>query len=586
MARALLVVKRRPGRDDGLQRHLEALNRLLTPDNIELRPPAFARSDGVSSAVFGSTGAVRLHDTSIALGALLSGAAEWHRPGAAVPEGSFALMRCDADRIELVADAAGSRTIWYALLEDQLIASTSQRAIVALLGNFELNREVLPWVLSSGTLGGAGAWDARISQLRRGERLMLHRASWSVERSTPTIEFEPEPGLDAAGHAARLAEIVEGLCGGWVFDAAKWALPLSGGTDSRGLLSLLSDRTGLQTITWGTTEARDEEGNDAHVARMLAAEFGVANRFFSIDFSAEPRERLVQRFLAAGEGRVAKISGYLDGFKIWKTLYEEGVDGIIRGDEAFGSMYIHNEYGARFTASLTMLTDYFSPDEIGALELPEQVLAPGLARRPGETLETWRDRIYQEFRVPNLLAALTDLKTAYVEVADPLLARAVLECVRRLPDDMRTGKRAWREIVRARSPAIPYARVGAVLSLRDFVSDTSMLQLMLAEMESANSAEIFGPALRQTVVASIKEVLASGRPRGTRVSPRTQIMRSLPQHLRRIVRRWVKLEPELHPMVFAFRAFIASRMNALMKADAGVLFQKLGGRKLGRAVNL
>ena len=32
-------------------------------------------------------------------------------------------------------------------------------------------------------------------------------------------------------------------------------------------------------------------------------------------------------------------------------------------------------------------------------------------------------------------------------------------------------------------------------------------------------------------------------------------------------------------MVFAFRAFIASRMNTLMKADARVLFPKLGPRE-------
>jgi hypothetical protein len=586
MARALLVVQRRPGGVDGVEHQLEALNRLLTPDNIERRPPKVARSHGVSSVVFGPSSAVHVHGTSIAVGALLSTAGEWYRPGAMIPEGSYALLRVDADRVELVADEAGSRTIWYAMLEDKLIASTSQRAIVALLGSFELNRRVLPWVLSSGTLGGAGAWDARLAQLGRGERLTLDRASWTLVRTRPTIEFEPDRSLDARGHVARLAEIVERICGAWRFDAAKWALPLSGGTDSRGLLSLLHDRPGLQTITWGTAEARYEEGNDAQIAEELAGALGVANRFFPTDFSAEPRERLVQRFLAAGEGRVAQISGYLDGFKIWKTLYEDGVEGIIRGDEAFGSMYIRDEYGARYTANLTLLTDYFAPNEIGPFELPEQPLPPEFAQRATETLDTWRDRLYQEFRVPNLLAALTDLKTAYVEVANPLLTRAVLECARRLSDDLRTGKRAWREIVRARGPAIPYARTAAVLSLKDFVSDTSMLQLMLAEMESANAAEVFSPALRQTVAASIKEFLRGGRPERKRISARAWFMRSLPHRVRLAVRRWATVKPELHPMVFAFRAFVASRMNGLMKADARVLFPKFGRAVNRHAVNL
>lgn len=570
MARALLLARRWPSGEDRVERHLSCLNRVLTPDNIEPRPPAFARSDGVSAAVFGPSAAARLHGTSIAVGALLSGASDWHRPGAPVPEGTFALLRVDADRIELVADAAGSRTIWYVLLDDELIASTSQRAIVALLGDFELNRNVLPWVLSCGTLGGAGGWDARIAQLGRGERLTLDRASWTVTRTSPTIEFKPDTRLDAPGHVARLAQVVEHDSRAWVFDAAKWALPLSGGTDSRGLLTLLHDRAGLQTITWGTRAARYEPGNDALIAAQLAARLGVANRFFSTDFCAESRERLMQRYLVAGEGRVAHISGYLDGFKIWKTLYDDGVEGVIRGDEAMGSMYVRNEYGARYTANLTLLTDFFEPEAIAAFELPEQPVEPVLAQRAAETLETWRDRLYQEFRIPNLLAALTDLKTGYVEVANPLLTGTVLECVRRLPDDLRTGKRAWREVVRARGPAIPYATTPAVLALKDFVNDASMLQLMLDEIESASAAEIFSPALRQTVAGSIQEAFKKGGTAPKRsISVRARVMRSLPQRLRLAARRWATLEPALHPMVFAFRAFIASRMNALLKADAG-----------------
>jgi hypothetical protein len=531
-------------------------------------------------AVFSPSGAVRSHGTSVAVGALLAENAAWYKPGAAVPDGSFALLRVDAERVELVADATGSRTIWYVLLDDKLIASTSQRAIVALLGDFEFNRDLLPWMLSSGTLGGVGSWDARLRQVGPGERLMLDRGSWTLGRTASAIEFVTDAKLGAAAHSQRLCETVERVCREWVFDAEKWVLPLSGGVDSRGLLLLLRDRPGLRTITWGTANSRDEEGNDAQIAGTLAAELAVPNRYFSTDLSSEPRDRLVHRFLAAGEGRVAKISGYLDGFKIWKTLFEEGLDGIIRGDEAFGSMHVRNAYGARYTASLTLLTDYFRPNEIAALELPEQKMPTALQPRASESLATWRDRLYQEFRVPNLLAALTDLKTAYVEVANPLLTRVVLECVRQLPDPMRTGKITWREFVRARSPAIPYARAPAVLALNDFVNDTSMLKLMLAEMESADANEIFGPLLRYKVADSIKRALANA-PTRKRVAPRAHFMRSLPDRMRLVARRWATPKPSLHPMVFAFRAFVASRMNALMKADAAALY-----RKFGRAANL
>ena len=59
-------------------------------------------------------------------------------PGSAPPDGSYALIRCSADEIELVADIAASRAVWYYHDDDVFLASSSQRALVALLGDFEL----------------------------------------------------------------------------------------------------------------------------------------------------------------------------------------------------------------------------------------------------------------------------------------------------------------------------------------------------------------------------------------------------------------------------------------------------------------
>jgi hypothetical protein len=400
----------------------------------------------------------------------------------------------------------------------------------------------------------------------------LDRARWRLTRHTPTAEFESDAAIDRGQHAARLAEVVETVCRDWRLDPRRWLLPLSGGTDSRGLLCLLRDREGLRTITWGMSGTREQARNDAQIARSVAEAFGVENRFFLTDLSAEPRERLMQRFLVAGEGRVAKISGYLDGFRIWKMLFEEGVEGVIRGDEAFGSMFVRSDYAARYTANLTLLSDYFQPSDIATFELPAQLVPERLAKRGGESLETWRDRMYQEFRAPNLLAGLNDLKTAYVEVANPLLTRRVLELARSLPDELRTGKQLWREFVRERSPAVPFAQIPAVVLLDDFVSDKSMLELMLAELESAGAAAIFGRVLRDRVTESLKLALANGRTKRTRNHVR---FLGLPPSLRAVARRWIRVKPVLHPMVFAFRAFVASRMNTMLKADAGLLYPRM-----------
>ena len=46
-----------------------------------------------------------------------------------------------------MSDILASRTIWYAMDENMLIASTSQRAIISFLGEFRLNRSAVAWSL-------------------------------------------------------------------------------------------------------------------------------------------------------------------------------------------------------------------------------------------------------------------------------------------------------------------------------------------------------------------------------------------------------------------------------------------------------
>ncbi|HEX5049945.1 MAG TPA: hypothetical protein VFX89_22720 [Gammaproteobacteria bacterium] len=564
-----------------LECYLDVLNRSLAPDNIVPRAPAFGRSDGVEAAIFNPNSATQLKGASICIGAVLEDAPDWHEPRSPVPDGTYALLRANADYVELAADAAASRTIWYVLTHEELIASTSQRAIITLLGNFEMNREALPWLLSSGTLGPSAGWDTRLRQVRPGERVTLDRHRWQLAHSGGPLPFSADAQRDKALHRVRLAETVATVCKRLSFDSARWTLPLSGGVDSRALLFHLHKRQGLETITWGVSGARGEQGNDALIARTVAEVFGVGNRFFPVDLSSEARAALIQRFLVAGEGRVARISGYLDGFRIWKTLFEEGTDGIIRGDEAFGSILVRSSRAVRYTASVTLLSDFFAPDEIATFELPEQRVPPELDRAPGETLATWRDRLYQHFRSPAVLAGLTDLKAAYVEVANPLLARSVLDCVRELPDPLRNDKRLWRELVQSLLPDVPFASLTAVPSTEDFVTDRQVLSLMLDELQGNDAADLFPRPLRHKICAAINAALRASHAPRRQPWIKQRLTRAIPEGVRAAARSWLSVKPSMNPLVFAFRAFLASRMNTLLKLDAAT-----PPADLQRAVNL
>ena len=97
---------------------------------------------------------------SVCLGQVFSYSGHWDEPHSAAPDGSYAICRANDRSVELLTDFVGSRTLWYYFDDNLLLASSSQRALVTLLGSFELNREAIPWLLSSGCLGPEAAWTA------------------------------------------------------------------------------------------------------------------------------------------------------------------------------------------------------------------------------------------------------------------------------------------------------------------------------------------------------------------------------------------------------------------------------------------
>jgi hypothetical protein len=566
MVRAVLVAARHPGQPNRLDAYGHALNRKLTGDNIGPRPPAVFRRDGISAALLNANGAARLQGASIAIGTLLEPRDDWHVPRAPLPDGSFALLRADEGHVELAADSVASRTLWYTLTDQELIVSSSQRAVVTLLGSFEPNRAALPWMLSSGTLGPTAAWDRRIHRLQPGERVLLDRASWRLTTTVEPAQFAADETASRAAHLERLSAAVANACRRWSFDARKWVLTLSGGWDSRSLLCMLRER-GIETVTWGRPDSAEQDGSDAQVARQVAAALAVPHRFFAIAACCAPDVAL-DRFLAAGEGRVARISGYIDGFDVWKTLFDEGYDGVIRGDEAFGSIPVTSPYGARWTASLTTLDDYYTAAEREAFELPEQKLPQRLERGRKETLATWRDRLYQQFRVPTVLAGLTDLKSAYVEVGNPLLSQSVLDCVRALPDELRTGKCLWKEVVEAQLPNMALATRVAIPSLKEFLSDRRAVELMLDELSSERAAAIFAPMLRARCCAALRAELRAPQPARAANRRSPMLVHAVPKRLRMAVRYWRAPSRGIDALALAFRAVVTSRMHALITADA------------------
>lgn len=561
-------------------RHAEALPRYvaavthaarrLIPDNLPEQEPLIAQQSGVVTGIAGSPDFVHTRGSNIAVGYLVEPESRWDRPGSEPPDGSFALFRSDSDVVEVVSDSVASRTVWYAHTEDFFVASTSQRAIVSILGTFEFNSPVVTWMLATGTLGPGQAWDRRIRVVEGGSAVILNRATWSIRERTAPIEFRPLD-LPEAEHERRLVDVLNHAVGAARVDDPRWAITLSGGFDSRTLLCLLRDRSRLRAITWGVRRSLDDPASDASVAAELAARFGLRHSYYATDLSSAPVERLFDRFLRAGEGRVDRLSGYADGFALWENIVCSGVRGIIRGDQVFGSKPVATAADVRFRGCLSLWTDFAGLPDSSTLGLPPQVVPDWSLQRPHESLETWRDRLYQQNRAPVLLAALADLKLGYVEVVNPLLCSSIVDAVRRLPDELRTEKQLVRKVCRAMAPDIPIALANSIQPPDDLLRSPRVVDFLRDSLSGDGAHTVLPAALTRYATRGLRK----GTDTGMRAW-RRRMRRFLAARARLLLRGGNSTDgrpARLDSNRLAFRAFIVSGAARMLERDAASLAQ-------------
>ena len=540
----------------------------IAPDNAPECRSTTLQGPGTVVRISGPADFVALRGTNLAAGYLVNPAATWDEPGSPRPDGAYALVRSDAHVVEVVTDTLASRTVWYAQTDDFFVASSSQRAIVALLGRFEFNPDVIPWMLSSGTLGPGLSWDRRIRCLEGASILSLDRHAWRLSRRTEAVVFSPLD-LPAQDHEQRVLNELQRIMRAAHVADSRWAITLSGGVDSRLILSLLADTRELRAVTWGTQDSPKDPGSDAAIAARLAERFGLPHVYYHTNLSVASVEQVFERFILNGEGRVDRLSGYADGFALWEAIVRSGVRGIVRGDEAFGKEAVRTDLDVRFMGGMQLWSDHRGLPGLDELGMPPQPMPDFASRGPGESLETWRDRLYQQYRVPFLLAALSDLKLGYVEIINPLLSDSVIHLIRQLPDSLRTHKVLLRAIGRSLGPDLPLASSNSIAAPDQLVRSPKVVEF-LRDALSDGAADPFVP---KALIAYAVD--------GMRVT-RSGTFAPMRRHLRRTVVHWARSmgsadrSSERTPSApdcnrIAFRAFVLARAHQMLRHDVAAL---------------
>jgi hypothetical protein len=536
----------------------------LAPERVAPREPLVRVEGGVGIVHYDPPPGSSITARGSYAGCLSSSPGRWASLGTSPPDGLYALCRYDPKSVEVVSDALATHTVWYACTPDLFLAATSQRALVCLLGDFRLNRRAVAWMLSSGSLGPEPAWDVRLRRLAGDAVVRLDRGAWEVSELRAPVVFRAEPGSHA-DHLRRLRDALDESCAALDLGDDDWLLPLSGGSDSRGLLLFLL-RAGYKPrcLGYGRPGAPRDPDGDAAIAARVAEALGVEYAYHELADSRNGESEVLRRFADASEARVDHIDAYTDGFALWKHLRERGVRGILRGDQAFGLWPVYSDDDTRITLGGVRVDDHSARHPIRALDLERQEWPAEFRRRPGESPEAFRDRLYDDFRVPVIMAALNQIKAGYVDVVSPLQTQRVVAAARGLPDDERTEKRAFRDLVRSLGPKVPFASHDATGPAQDFLARPAVTAAIREMLETQAAHDTLG---QQNIDLLLRGLGDSRRARERGLWAARRLKRVVPRAVVRAAKE-ARGAPPLSPQRLAFRAYLATSAAAMFSADA------------------
>ena len=571
MSKIIYIVSRK-NIEDSISGKLNRICELLAPDNITPRKPIVYKSQFSAYAILNPTETISIHKGSVLLGKMYSHMENWYNPNEKYPDGSYALFRSNEHKYEIVSDIVASRTIWYYYDEERLIASSSQRAIIMVLGNFEYDRRVEPWMLSTGSLGPLFSWDKRIKRLPQDSALVLKKKEWSFDIKSNIFKYININKSDKE-HEESLKKVLDNTFNELELNFSKWILLLSGGYDSRGVLGLLFNNNNdfvrdLKTITWGVKRLKHNKNSDGHIAAKIANVFNISNEYIEIDFNQLKAQEILDRFVLLGEGRIDHISAYLDGFKIWKKLFESGVEGIIRGDENFGTPFIDSSKLIRLEVDYGFCEDYLNLKNYEQYGIEKQIIPRYLEQQQDESNLVYCDRLYWQFRLPIIQSALADLKLSYLEQITPLLSKKVMSVVFKLPDHLRKDKKLIKKIIRSITPNVGFSDVNSFSSVNNVLTNPNIINILENELRSKEARAIFSPEFLDFV---LKDMLHRSKKKKVHFSNSIFIKRIYRNYVPRFLKQTFSTKYKkinLNPYKLAFRVFIIIKMNKILHQDS------------------
>jgi hypothetical protein len=427
-------------------------------------------------------------------------------------------------------------------------------------------------MLATGNLGPGNSWDKRLKHLGAGELVNLNRNDWSINVSQRISNLSDPLKLSKPQFIEKLGSTFETVFKETNFDLLNSILTLSGGYDSRAVLVyLVKSGVDIKTVTWGLSSSLNDDTTDANIAGKISDRLNVPNEYFTTDFTDRTFDPLFNRFLQYGEGRLDHINSFMDGFRMWESLYERGVRNIVRADEAFGWLPSKTEQDVRISLDLHLMEDNANMLPLQNFDLEPQYYPELCVRRDNETLEEWRDRLYRQFRIPYVLSSLHDLIHPFVEVFNPLLHEEIVNFSIGLPDHLRTNKKIYAKFVTGLIPEIPFAKKASIPEPSAILRSAKIVSLMLDEMNSQDSRNLLNGNFVQWIQSHLN--VDDHQINSIKNNWSVWFKHQIPWRVKKMIRKeFIKYSADFNQL--AFRSVIITRMHRMMNEEAQLLIRK------------
>lgn len=470
-----------------------------------------------------------------------------------------------SNSIRIITDSLATKSLWYVITDDFFAVSSSQRMLVALLGNFQFNKKVIPWMLSSGIILNE-SWDKRIRMVSYNEKVIFDIKEWKlIVKAKRQQPFSSKRDNIKKVTEELFSELDK--CCDKIANLEDIGLPISGGYDSRCLFLLLNKKVDITCLTWGHSVYQNKKYDDLNIAKSLTKLYKTKHLIFDTALNKKyTPEYILNKFLEEGEGRVDHLGAHFDGFLMWEKICKEGITNLIRGDEVFGWVPVFNEADSIRSVGINMISDQFPNDLLRKFDLCTNDLPAYLLKDPEESTETYRDRLYQQFRIPYVIGPLNDLVSGYVEIHTPFLQNNIVKLIKQLPDKYRTNKFIFKKYLKRINPKIPFAKDFSRLSVEEVASEELFIKMIIRELNSEVAKSLFNKTFLDYLKDQLSNKDHAFSYNRKRRYLRYNLSKATPRPIKSLLRKFVA--PATSSNLTAIRVVLVCKMCHILNTDS------------------